>query len=211
MSRKHLIKMLFHISRVLVTFIFLFLHFEVATAEERPEKESQISRLVDNMVFQSGGDLGFIALGVGKDFGRHKIDMLIGYVPEDIGGVEIWQVDFKYGWHPSQTITFGTKKNIRLDPFYIGISVIYGTHDDLFVNEPAQYPNGYYPPTALRYTLNIGASLQHRKHTFFLEFTASDVSLIAYIKNPEFFIDNYDYLGLEGIGSLAVGVKFEFE
>ena len=213
MSRKHLIKMLFHISSMLVTFTLLFLLPEMATAgESSEEEERRKSRLIDYVVLQSGGDLGFIAVGVGKDFGRHKINMLICYVPEDVGGVEIWQFDFKYDWHPLQAIPFGsTQENIRLDPFYIGISVIYGAHDDLFLREPEQYPTGYYPPTALRFTLNFGASLQYVRHTFFLEYSALDVGLIAYRKHPEFFIDNYDYLGLEGIGSLAICVKFEFE
>lgn len=212
MSRKHLIKILFHISSMLVTFTLLSLHPQMATAGALSEEESRKSRLIDYMVLQSGGYLGFIAVGVGKDFGRHKINMLIGYVPEDVGGVEVWQFDFKYDWHPSQAIPFGDpQENIRLDPFYIGISVIYGAHNDLFLDEPEQYPTGYYPPTALRFSLNIGASLQYGRHTFFLEYSALDVGLIAYRKHPEFFIDNYDYLGLEGIGSLAIGVKFEFE
>lgn len=164
------------------------------------------------MILQSAGYLGFIAVGVGSDFGRHKINMLIGYVPEDVGGVEIWQYNLKYDWHPLQTISYGgPQENILLDPFYAGISVIYSAHDDLFVDEPEQYPSGYYPPTALRYTLNIGASLQYGRHTYFIEYTALDIGLIAYIKNPEFFINNYDFLGLNAIGSLAIGVKFEFK
>ena len=212
MSRKHLIKMLFHISTMLVTFILLFLHPGMSTAAESFEEEKQKSRRIDHVVLQSAGYLGFIAVGVGKDLGRHKINMLIGYVPESIGGVEVWQLNFKYDWHPLQTIYFkASQENIRLDPFYIGISVIYGSHKDLFLDEPEQYPTGYYPPTALRYTLNLGASLQHGRHTFFLEYTALDVGLVNYINHPDFFIDNYDFLGLEGIGSLAIGVKFEFE
>lgn len=213
MSRKHLIKMLFHISSMLVTFTLLFLHPGMATADASSEEEErQKSRLIDYMVLQSGGYLGFIAVGVGKDFGRHKINMLIGYVPEDVGGVEVWQYNFKYDWHPSQAIPFGSpQENIRLDPFYIGVSVIYSAHDDLFLELPEQYPSGYYQPTALRYTLNIGASLQYGRHTFFIEYSIPDVNLVTFIDHPKFFTDNYDYFGLEGIGSLAIGVKFEFE
>ena len=213
MSRKLIIKMLFHIISTLAIFTLLILHPGMATAgASSVEEERQKSRLIDYMLVQSGGYHGFFAVGVGKDFGRHKINMLIGYVPEDVGGVEVWQFDFKYDWHPSQAILFGApKENIRLDPFYIGISLIYGVHDDLFVELPEQYPNDYYPSTALRSTLNIGASLQYGRHTIFLEYTALDVGLISYIKNPDFFIDHYDFLGLEGIGSLAIGVKFEFK
>lgn len=194
-----------------MTFTLLSLHPQMATAGASAEEEKQKSQLIDYMVLQSGGYLGYIAVGMGKDFGRHKINMLIGYVPEDVGGIEIWQLDFKYDWHPYQTIPLGApQENIRLDPFYMGISVIYGDHNDLFLEQPEQYPTGYYSPTALRYTLNFGASLRYDKYTFFLEYSALDVGVVAYIKHPEYFIDNYNYLGLEGIGSLAFGIKFKF-
>ena len=210
MSHKHLIKMLFHISSMLVTFILLFLYLGMATAGTSSEEVE--SRLIDYTVLQSAGYLGFIAVGVGKDFGRHKINMLIGYVPEDVGGVEVWQYNLKYDWHPFQAIQLETPyENIWIDPYYIGMSIIYGDHDDLFLELPEQYPSGYYPPTALRYTLNVGASLQHGRHTFFIEYSILDVNLVTFIKHPKFFTDNYDYFGLEGLGSLAIGVKFEFE
>lgn len=212
MPRKHLIKMLFYISRLLVTFTLLFFNSAITMAETAASGEKPKSRQIDYTVLQSGGYLGYIAAGVGKDFGSHKLNLLIGYVPKSIGGVEIWQLDFKYDWHPSQAILLGTEKNnIWLDPFYIGISVIYGAHNDLFLYEPDHYPEGYYPSTALRYTLNFGASLKYDRHLFFIEYNILDVGLVAYIKNPKFFTDNYDYLGLEGIGSLAIGVKVEFD
>lgn len=212
MPHKHLIKMLFHLSSMMVTFTLLSLHPQMAAAGTLPEEENRKSRLIDYMLLQSGGYLGYIAVGVGKDFGRHKINMMIGYIPENIAGVEVMQLDFKYDWHPSQAIPFGAPhENIWIDPFYIGISMIYGAHNDLFLDLPEQYPPEYYPSTALRYTLNIGASLQYDRHTFFIEYSALDVGLVTFINHPEFFIDNYDYFGLKGIGSLAIGVKFQFE
>lgn len=212
MSHKHLIKMLFRLSSMVVTFILLSLHPQMATASTLPEEENRKSRLIDYMLLQSGGYLGYTAIGVGKDFEHHKINMLIGYVPENIGGIEIMQLNFKYDWHPFQAIQFETlHENIWIDPYYMGISIIYGDHDNLFLKLPEQYPSGYYQPTALRYTLNIGASLQYSRHTFFIEYSILDVNLVTFIKHPKFFTDNYGYFGLKGIGSLAIGVKFEFE
>ena len=100
MPRKYLIKKLFHISSMMVTFTLLSLHPQMATADALSEEESRKSRLIDYMVLQSGGYLGYIAVGMGKDFGQHKIGMLIGYIPENVGGVELWQFNFKYDWHP---------------------------------------------------------------------------------------------------------------
>lgn len=212
MSRKRLIKKRCHISCTLMTLILLLLCSGIATADASSEKEKQKPRLIDYLIVQSAGYLGFVAVGVGKNLGNHKVNILVGYVPENFGGVGLWQFNFKYDWHPSQAIPLGApQENIRLDPFYIGLSVIYGVHDDLFVNLPPQYPAGYYPATARHYTLNIGASIQYSSHTFFLEYTALGVGLITYKRNPEYFLNNYDYLGLESIGSLAIGVKFEFQ
>ena len=212
MSRKHFTKMLLHTRNMLVTLALLSLDPQMAMASALHEEEKRKSRLIDYMVLQSAGYHGFIALGVGMDFERHKINMLIGYVPEDIGGFEIWQYNFKYDWHPFQAIQLETPyENISIDPYYIGMSIIYSDHDDLFLEPPEQYPSGYYQPTALRYTLNVGASLQHGRHTFFIEYSILDINLVTFIKHPKFFTDNYDYFGLEGLGSLAIGVKFEFE
>lgn len=210
MPRNHLIKMLSNISNVLVTFTLLSLHPQMAMADELSPKEE--TRLIDYMVLQTGGYLGFVTVGVGMDFERHKVDMLIGYVPESIGGIEIMQLDFKYDWHPFKAIQLETPyENISIDPYYLGFSIIYGHHDDLFVELPDQYPSGYYPPTALRYTLNAGTSLRHGRYTFFIEYSILDINFVTFIKHPKFFTENYDYFGLEGLGSLAFGVKYEFE
>ena len=165
------------------------------------------------LVAQSAGYLGFIAAGMGRDYQGHTISTLLGYVPEGIGGVEIWQLSLKYEWHPFTDLpVYDQNKNIRLDPFYVGMSLIYGMHTDLFVDEPKHYPDGYYPPTALRSTLNMGIALLYGKqYTLFLEYTVLDTGLVAYVRHPDFFIDNYDYFGLEGIGSLAIGIKIKLE
>ena len=203
--------MLFHTCKILIIFALLFSQMATAKPFTFPEKETQESYLFDHMSIQSGGYLGYVNIGVGKDLGRHKINLSVGYVPKNIGGHEIWQFNFKYDWLPSDIIKIGAaQENIWLDPFYIGISVIYGLHNNLFLQQPEQYPPGYYSPTALRTTLNFGSSLKYNKYTFFVEFSIIDVGLIAYINHTDYFMENYDYLGLEGIGSLAVGVKFEF-
>lgn len=212
MPRMHLIRVLFNIIHTLVLFALLFLNPAISIAGSSSNNNKQKNKLADHLTIQSGGYLGYVALGAGKNFGRHNINMLIGYVPENVGGVEIIQLDFKYDWHPSQLISLtAPQENISIDPFYIGLSIIYGSHDELFIALPEKYPEDYYPPTALRYTLNVGAALQYGKQTYFIEYSALDVGLVSYINNAKFFINNYDYLGLEAIGSLAIGIKFEFE
>jgi len=36
------------------------------------------------------------------------------------------------------------------------------------------------------------------------------VGFISYIREPEFFYDNYDFLGLEGVTNWGFGVRYGF-
>lgn len=202
-------------SKTQLIFILMFTAVGIPEAVASPQlmEEERTDPGKNYLVAQSAGYLGFIAVGVGRDVQGHTLSALLGYVPEGLGGTEIWQLSLKYEWHPFTAITlFEQPEHIKLNPLYVGMSLIYGIHTDLFVDEPGQYPDGYYPPTAFRSTLNIGLSLLYRKqYTVFIEYAALDTGLAAYVRHTEFFIDNYDYLGLEGIGSLAIGIKIKLE
>lgn len=205
----------FRVKLITVMLMFTVSHIEITQASASPETtDTDLTKPHQNyLVVQSAGYLGFIAAGMGRDYQGHTISALLGYVPEGIGGVEIWQLSLKYEWHPFTDIPiYNQNQSIRLDPFYIGMSLIYGMHTDLFIDEPSQYPDGYYPPTALRSTLNMGVALLYGKqYTLFLEYAALDTGLVAYVRHSDFFVDNYEYLGLEGIGSLAIGIKIKLE
>ena len=185
---------------------------EVAEAEEAGDGEKKPWYMPERLVFQTAAFQGFIAAGAEWQFAKHhEIILLFGYVPAEVSGVSLWQATLKYEWRPFNEILFHTKsgKEYKVNPFHIGFGVIYGIHNDLFVILPDQYPDGYYAPTALRFILNMGASIKKGKYTFFTELTFLDVGLIAYIDEPGFFRDNYDYWGLEGIASIGFGVKVD--
>lgn len=183
-------------------------------SEEEPALPGEKYFLMpDSAVFQTAGFAGQIAAGAGwKLTEAQELILLIGYLSKEIGGVELWQAVLKYEWHPFSDIGAGSANdnNLRISPLHLGLSAIYGRHKDLFLRLPEQYPRGYYSPTALRFTLNVGTSIKVKHLTFFMEYSALDVGADAYFREPRFFLENYNYWGLEGIGSLGFGIKVNF-
>ena len=203
-----------HLPDVGRLFVIVTLFCFSLSAQAEPEQSDnarQSSEKKDYLITQSAGYVGFIALGMGRDYGNHSVNLQLGYVPEKAGGNEIWQGTLKYEWHFMKKSRLVEKSAISVDPVYIGMSFIYSSHDELFLDEPAQYPEGYYPPTAIHSTFNIGTAMQYGKVSFFIEYAALDIGLINYIQHPKFFADNYEYFGLQGIGSLAIGMKVDLE
>lgn len=153
----------------------------------------------DLIISQTAGYVGYVSLGAGYFLTkRWETDLLFGYVPEFIGGDDIYQISWKNSLHP-----FGLKRygDFRYSPIYIGITTIYGLDDDLHVVLPKRYPRGYYPPTALHLAVNLGAEARYHKHGIFIEISALDTGIEAYANNPGFF-------SLSDITTLAFGYKF---
>jgi len=208
------------VSRKHVYTVLLFLSIMVvigssgkAVALPKVTEEKCAPSHKDYFIAQTAGYLGFVAMGIGREYQRHTVNGLLGYVPSEIGGVEIWQLSLKFDWHLFDLMPIGDPgQNFRLDPFYFGFSVTYGMHSNLFLDEPSQYPDDYYESTALRSTFNMGVAVQYKnKYTVFVEYAALDIGLVFFIRHPEFFMEHYDFLGLSGIGSLAAGFKMSFE
>lgn len=180
---------------------------------QTPTKEKKSRLKPDSLVLQTAGFVGFVAAGPGwKLTDTQELILLIGYLPKSVGGVELWQATIKYEWHPFSDINIESPngQGSKFNPLHLGFSAIYGYHKNLFITLPSQYPSDYYPPTAFRFTFNIGTSVKTGSLTTFLEFSALDVGLDAYFHDQGFFRENYNYWGLEGIGSLAFGTKVDF-
>lgn len=187
------------------------------TSTNTGNKNDKKSRFTpDSIFFQTAGFVGFVAAGPNwKITDSNELTLLIGYLPESVGGVEIWHATIKYEWHPFSDKHIGSPNgdDYKINPLHIGVSAIYGYHKNLFkiTRSPSQYPSNYYPPTALRFALNIGTSIKVDNLTMFLEYSALDVGLDAYIRDQKYFMENYNYWGLEGIGSLGLGIKVGFQ
>jgi hypothetical protein len=45
---------------------------------------------------------------------------------------------------------------------------------------------------------------------FYIDFSVLDVGLVGYIREPDFYYDNYDFLGLDGITTWGFGMRYQF-
>ncbi|MBC7397065.1 MAG: hypothetical protein H7333_06445 [Bdellovibrionales bacterium] len=166
-----------------------------------------------SLVIQTGAYAGLISPGIAfRFFKRNEATLLGGFVPGKLDGQQLWQANFKYQVEPFNNVHIRLKngESLAINPVHLGAGVIYGIHKNLFYAQPAQYPAGYYMPTAIRLTFNVGTSVTYRRVTFYVDYAALDTGAIAYFwdKNGKFFRDNYGFFGLAGIGTLGFGAKF---
>ncbi len=159
---------------------------------------------------QSGSLMGLVHLSVGEAFfSNHHLSAGLGYVPKLDNHPEMSLLSLRYRYqHPYR---FQLKKQFFLSPLNLGLSVLVGSHKELFVQLPQQYPDDYYAPTAVRMVLNYQSILHlSQKTQLYFDISILDVGLISYVREPNFFRDNYRYLGLAGITSWGLGLRRRF-
>ena len=162
---------------------------------------------------QSGSLMGMIHATVGDSFfDNHHFSGGMGYVPKLDNHAEMTLFSLRYRYQNPYRFNFNIKgKELQLSPINFGTSLLYGKHSDLFLELPEQYPSGYYKPTALRIIFNYQSILHISENTeVYFDISVLEVGLITYVREPEFFMDNYDYLGLEGITNWGFGVRRHF-
>lgn len=161
------------------------------------------------MDVQSGSLMGLGHVSYGARFNeRHNVMVGAGYVPKLSYHREMMLYSLRYRYdHVAQWNIGG----MTFKPFSVGAGFLIGDHSDLFLILPDRYPEGYYAPSALRIVFNYQASLQVTpKVNAYFDISIVDVGLLGYVREPEFYRDNYDYFGLEGITNWGFGVRYVF-
>lgn len=161
----------------------------------------------DHYKLQFAGNIGFLSAGAGYLHGNSHLetDLYVGYLPKKIGGDDIFSLTAKMTYSPWK---IELDKTYHITPFSIGpyISYSFGSQFDTLL--PNEYPSGYYWwASSLRFGAFIGGrvtkdtegKLDHL--SFYYELSTYDLKAISYIQNTE-------YLGLNDIFSLSLGVKF---
>ena len=164
---------------------------------------------VQYLDLQSGSLMGMVHLSYGARFAdHHSVQAGAGYVPKRSDHAEMTLYSIRYRYDSGIAWTIG---NITLNPFSLGTGLLIGNHRELFVKLPERYPDGYYTPSALRLVFNYQATLNLNQHwqTYF-DISILDVGLLGYVREPEFYYNNYDFLGLEGITNWGFGARYAF-
>lgn len=163
--------------------------------------------LPDHLTAQVAGNVGFVALGGGHELANGRVlgDLLVGWVPESVGGTDIFQLSAKVTWSP-WVLRFGDGWKLR--PVTTGLQMTYLLGGKYFVVQPGRYPKGYYQvPTALHPGLTAGSSLTVPKRYFdvpvslYAEVVALGQMLRVWAANPE-------TIGPEDVFSFAMGARF---
>lgn len=158
---------------------------------------------------QSGSLLGLVHVSYGAEFSQHHNVLVgVGYVPKLSYHREmaLYSLRYRYDQHAAWDVS-----GMKLEPFNFGVGFLIGDHDDLFLQLPSKYPSGYYAPSALRIVFNYQANLYITQTlSAYFDMSILDVGFIGYIREPGFYNDNYEFLGLEGITNWGVGVRYAF-
>ena len=124
----------------------------------------------DRVVSQYGGFIGYLSLGVEYNLNeRYSTSMIGGYVPEAIGGEDLWSI----AWKNNLNLTNDT-------PYvpYVGAGLVYSLDKDTYVTLPSQYPEGYYTPTAYYFIFYTGLNVQiEGRHSLYFELSTLDYYL----------------------------------
>lgn len=159
----------------------------------------------DHAAAQLAGNAGFMAAGVGYTLARERVlaDVLFGWVPESVGGLDIFSLTAKLGWAPWRL----ERGDWALRPVVAGAQLTYTFGDQYFVRQPEGFPHHYYPrPTALHLGLTLGGALAtplrllDRRVAVFAEAVALDHLLRLWYLNPQ-------TMGPADVFSLALGAR----
>jgi hypothetical protein len=143
---------------------------------------------------QFAGGQGFLSAGAGYDFFNDHLsfDVMVGYLPQSIGGISIWSINSKTTYKP-WILPLGQIKEMSVAPFYFGLNTMHAIGEQYTkFKKSGDYPQGYYWwPNSTRigfafgqnyyYNLNPKAALHTME--FYWSVSADDLGLYSYFEN----------------------------
>ncbi|QNM86120.1 hypothetical protein H9W90_03105 [Polaribacter pectinis] len=148
---------------IIVSIALLFVTF--FNAQEPTAKDKKSWYTPDYVKMQFGGNIGFVSLGVGYEVFENVLfsELLYGYVPKSVSQADRIHLITIKNTFPIFKKEIG--KNLTLSPI-AGFAATLDIGTNTFTTLPSKYPEGYYVPTAIHFTLYAGASVhQNFKNT----------------------------------------------
>lgn len=164
-------------------------------------------------VMQNAGNMGFLSLGIGWDYGKRKqweTHLLFGYIPKHDSNRGKLTMTLKENYIPWSIYV---KNGWSIEPLSASIylNTVYG--HEFWKTQPGRYPNGYYELMSTKFRLNVALG-QHvtwqipqakrkgaKSVTLFYELSTCDL----YIRTK--FLEHS--ITLKDIIGLSIGVKFQ--
>ncbi len=118
----------------------LLLSFVIIPILSHSQAERKFSRfLPDHATIQYAGGIGFLSAGFGYESKKLKtsFDFFYGYVPEEVGGVDIHSITGKFTWNP---LSRWMNKDTRIDWLKTGLLINYVFGKQYFLFSPEHFP-----------------------------------------------------------------------
>ncbi len=164
-------------------------------------------------IFQYAGNMGLFSVGMGWDYGRHKqweTNLLFGFLPKYRSGNNKITMTLKQNFIPW---SFRLNDLWAVEPLSCGLymNTVFGS--EFWNDEPARYPDDYYPflNTKVRLNIFLGQRVElivpknRRKLlksiTAFYEVSACDLHIRAKFQSS--------HVKIKDILSLSLGLKFQ--
>jgi hypothetical protein len=183
---------------------FLVFGFLLLSILAIAQKKKRLQWLVpDHAKVQFAGGIGFLSAGLGYESKNKKFqtDFYYGYVPENVGGINIHSATGKLTWIP---LALNLKRNFRLDILTTGLLINYAFGDQYFFLSPEYYPLKYYGvPSALHLGLFVGGGIRWKKLGAYYELGTIDRELSSYVTNAR-------SLSFFDIWNLGIGLRYQF-
>ncbi len=164
--------------------------------------QNTYARKFDYLKLQHAGEIGYYAIGIGKQVSRiYSIEFFWGLVPKEVGGRNIETTAMKNFWKLGDI----ERWNISGD-FYTGLNIYYVRGSRYQTSRDNRYPEGYYRIGALRGQFFVGGDFSHilyDKHHFYMESGMNDIVLINTMNNGN-AVEYQNYI------SLALGYRYDF-
>jgi hypothetical protein len=208
MAALKLTKMFSNIKKGLWVFVFL-----LSVLSTTAQKDSFLSGLLPHHAkLQYAGSIGFLSFGVGYQIKKDKLhaDIIYGYTPESVGGLDIHAVTAKATWFPVKDKIW--KNDIHIRPLSTGVLVNYTFGKQYFGFNPDNYPYDYYKfPTAFHVGAFVGGQVNKKinNKTFikrvglYYELGTLDTEVISFIRS-------HKALALSDIINLGIGLVTTF-
>ncbi len=165
------------------------------------------------MELHSGSMMGMAHVSYGWQFSeRHNWSLGLGYVPELSNHEDMIIFGARYRYQRGSLYEFDVySHHIRIRPGSFGMTFISGRDNDIYRELPDKYPDGYYYSTARRLIFNYQWNfLLNDNLEIYWDLSALEVGVVNYIRNNEFYRDNYEFLGLDGIITWGLGTRWRF-
>lgn len=169
-------------------------------------------RIITHGALQYAGAVGFVNIGIGHTFFKESsgdLDLMFGYLPQSVGGVEIWSTTIKYR-HLFKRVAY-EKKDFRFYPVGGGLYLhqAWGAPYLKYYNQN-NYPDGYYwftlfPRVGLFYSMQAELNLSNSQRlAAYFEIGTYDLKLFSLRNSGE--ATSFDSLFNSGFG-----VKYYFK